>query len=65
MKTFGTYSVEEMTVVFQGWEGSGEVMIHAVEILGVDVNFERLPDEVQDRIMELAEDVEFDPEHYY
>lgn len=66
-----TYMGEEMTVIFAAkgkyWPQDGEVDItdievECLEILGQDVEFDKLPTGLQESILELADGLEFWPE---
>ena len=66
-----TFNGEELTVCYtaQGNDSYNDsfveidnVEVACIEILGVDVEFSSLPDKLQSVILELSNEVEFEPE---
>lgn len=74
MKMYATYKGEDFSVVFSGygekidygvpgtpvWYEVEDPEVEVVSILGVNVDFESLPKELQESIMELSQEVDWE-----
>ena len=73
MRNIATLNLEEISITYSGvpeecdygvqgspvWVEIGDIKVEEVSILGVNVPFNQLPDELKSKILNLSSEVEF------